>query len=58
MVWAVNGVVVDDRDHYLRILRNFTLGGQDSALIISSSGTNIVPIEMAATRRAADASPR
>jgi uncharacterized phosphosugar-binding protein len=30
-----------------RILRNFDLSGQDSALIISSSGTNIVPVEMA-----------
>ncbi|MBX2922281.1 MAG: SIS domain-containing protein [Chitinophagaceae bacterium] len=30
-----------------RILRNFDLQGSDSALIISSSGCNIVPIEMA-----------
>src|SRR6266480_2975855 len=30
-----------------RILRNFALSKQDSALIISSSGCNIVPIEMA-----------
>ncbi len=30
-----------------RILRNFDLSEKDSALIISSSGTNIVPIEMA-----------
>src|SRR3712207_3943173 len=30
-----------------RILRNFDLSPQDSALVISSSGTNIVPIEMA-----------
>ncbi|MCU0450937.1 MAG: sugar isomerase domain-containing protein [Bernardetiaceae bacterium] len=30
-----------------RILRNFDLSGQDSALIISSSGTNVVPVEMA-----------
>ncbi|MEY3187257.1 MAG: hypothetical protein RL675_1083 [Bacteroidota bacterium] len=30
-----------------RILRNFTLSDQDTALIISSGGTNIVPIEMA-----------
>jgi uncharacterized phosphosugar-binding protein len=30
-----------------RILRNFDLSKQDTALIISSSGTNIVPIEMA-----------
>ena len=30
-----------------RILRNFDLSKQDSALIISSSGCNIVPIEMA-----------
>lgn len=30
-----------------RILRNFVLSDQDTALIISSSGTNIVPIEMA-----------
>ncbi len=30
-----------------RILRNFDLSEQDSALIISSSGCNIVPIEMA-----------
>ena len=30
-----------------RILRNFTLSEEDSALIISSGGTNIVPIEMA-----------
>ena len=30
-----------------RILRNFELSGQDSALIISSSGCNVVPIEMA-----------
>lgn len=30
-----------------RILRNFALTRQDSALIISSSGCNVVPIEMA-----------
>ncbi len=30
-----------------RILRNFDLSGQDSALVVSSSGCNIVPIEMA-----------
>ena len=30
-----------------RILRNFTLQEEDTALIISSGGTNIVPIEMA-----------
>jgi|SRR5687768_4700631 len=30
-----------------RILRNFGISSQDSALIISSSGCNIVPIEMA-----------
>jgi uncharacterized phosphosugar-binding protein len=30
-----------------RILRNFELSGQDSALVISSSGCNVVPIEMA-----------
>ncbi len=31
-----------------RILRNFVLSPQDSALVISSSGCNAVPIEMAA----------
>ncbi len=30
-----------------RILRNFALSSQDSALVISSSGCNVVPIEMA-----------
>jgi uncharacterized phosphosugar-binding protein len=30
-----------------RILRNFDLSAQDSALIISSSGSSVVPIEMA-----------
>src|SRR6476660_4902664 len=30
-----------------RILRNFDLSEKDSALIISSSGCNVVPIEMA-----------
>lgn len=30
-----------------RILRNFELNKQDSALVVSSSGTNIVPIEIA-----------
>lgn len=30
-----------------RILRNFDIGPGDSALIISSSGTNIAPVEMA-----------
>jgi uncharacterized phosphosugar-binding protein len=30
-----------------RILRNFDLSAQDCALIISSSGTNMVPVEMA-----------
>ncbi|HCW07508.1 MAG TPA: SIS domain-containing protein [Cytophagales bacterium] len=30
-----------------RILRNFDLSEKDTALIISSSGTNIVPVEMA-----------
>src|SRR5216117_1698999 len=31
-----------------RILRNFDLSPQDSALVASSSGCNVVPIEMAA----------
>jgi uncharacterized phosphosugar-binding protein len=31
-----------------RILRNFDLSPEDSALVISSSGCNVVPIEMAA----------
>jgi uncharacterized phosphosugar-binding protein len=31
-----------------RILRNFDINEQDTALIISSSGTNVVPVEMAA----------
>lgn len=31
-----------------RILRNFVLSEKDTALVISSSGTNIVPVEMAA----------
>ncbi len=30
-----------------RILRNFDIGGADSALIVSSSGCNVVPVEMA-----------
>ena len=30
-----------------RILRNYKLSDKDSALVISSSGTNIVPVEMA-----------
>jgi len=30
-----------------RILRNYDLSDQDSALVISSSGCNVVPIEMA-----------
>ncbi|MBI4605083.1 MAG: SIS domain-containing protein [Planctomycetes bacterium] len=30
-----------------RILRNFVLSGDDSALVISSSGCNVVPIEVA-----------
>ena len=30
-----------------RILRNFDLSSEDAALVISSSGTNIVPVEMA-----------
>ncbi|MEZ4774606.1 MAG: SIS domain-containing protein [Bacteroidia bacterium] len=30
-----------------RILRNFDLSAQDTALVISSSGTNIVPVEIA-----------
>jgi uncharacterized phosphosugar-binding protein len=30
-----------------RILRNFALSAEDSALVISSSGCNVVPIEMA-----------
>ena len=30
-----------------RILRNFDITGEDSALVISSSGTNVVPVEMA-----------
>jgi uncharacterized phosphosugar-binding protein len=34
-----------------RILRNFDLSDKDSALIISSSGCNLVPIEMAAQFR-------
>lgn len=31
-----------------RILRNFDLSPQDSALVVSSSGCNLVPVEMAA----------
>lgn len=31
-----------------RILRNFAIDGRDTALVVSSSGSNIVPIEMAA----------
>jgi uncharacterized phosphosugar-binding protein len=34
-----------------RILRNFDLAPQDSALVASSSGCNVVPIEMAAVFR-------
>lgn len=30
-----------------RILRNFDIRGEDSALVVSSSGTNLVPVEMA-----------
>ena len=30
-----------------RILRNFDIGNEDSALIISTSGTSVVPVEMA-----------
>lgn len=30
-----------------RILRNFTLAPEDTALVVSSSGTNVVPVEMA-----------
>ncbi len=30
-----------------RILRNFDLNGDDSAMVVSSSGTNVVPVEMA-----------
>ncbi len=36
-----------------RILRNFALDPRDTALVISSSGTNVVPIEMALGFRAA-----
>src|SRR5580658_7615676 len=35
-----------------RILRNFDLSPSDSALVISSSGCNVVPIEMASLFRA------
>lgn len=35
-----------------RILRNYDLGAGDSALVVSSSGCNIVPIEMAETFQA------
>src|ERR1700680_4665203 len=35
-----------------RILRNFQISSQDSALVISSSGCNVVPIEMAELLRA------
>src|SRR5687768_13594221 len=35
-----------------RILRNYALSPEDSALVISSSGCNIVPIEMAELFRA------
>src|SRR3954451_12381412 len=34
-----------------RILRNFDLSDQDTAFVISSSGCNVVPIEMAAEFR-------
>src|SRR4051812_1563677 len=36
-----------------RILRNFDLSSRDSGLVISSSGCNIVPIEMAMGLKAA-----
>src|SRR6185503_3009866 len=37
-----------------RILRNFDLAREDSALVISSSGCNIVPIEIAEEFRRRD----
>lgn len=36
-----------------RILRNFVLSAQDAALIVSSSGTTVVPVEMAQRFRSA-----
>ena len=37
-----------------RILRNYALDGRDTALVISSSGANVVPIEMAEQFRRRD----
>ena len=37
-----------------RILRNFDLSADDAALVVSSSGTNIVPVEMAEAFQNAD----
>ncbi len=36
-----------------RILRNFSLSDRDTALVVSSSGTNVVPVEMAEQFQAA-----
>ncbi len=47
VVWAVNGVVVDDRDHYLRILRNFTTGQGVRLDLMGAGGQRTVQVALA-----------
>ncbi len=47
VVWAVNGVAVDDRDHYLRILRNFTIGQDVRLDLVGAGGQRTVRVALA-----------
>lgn len=47
VIWAVNGIAVDDRDHYLRILRNFTTGQSVRLDVVGSAGRRTVQIKVA-----------
>jgi S1-C subfamily serine protease len=44
VITSVNGVNVDDRNHYQRILRNFTLGQQVRLEVASQGGTRSVSV--------------
>ncbi len=46
VITAVGGVEVEDRNHYLRILRNFTLGQTVQLDVVGQGGTRKVSVKM------------
>jgi S1-C subfamily serine protease len=48
VIRSMGGVAVEDRDHYLRILRNFTLGQTVRIDVAGQSGTGTVSVALQA----------